>query len=296
MKTPALLATIVATSSLTSLTAHRILEPTRHAEAPPAALHPDRLAAIERSLTHLQEELAAKTAALQEELALAEARHDAGRERKDARDLESLVRGVLAVEGQGGKAALIEPPTRPLGELLAELEAIDDPLEVQRFWQRMREEGRTEELLAAFEARAEAAPGDPEVQVALGQAYLQRIQEVGNGPLAGVLANKADQAFDAALAVDPQMWSARFQKAVALSFWPPVFGKQNEAIAQFEVLVQQQAGLPPDPKFAQTHLLLGNMYQQIGQTEKAIAAWQAGLSLFPGDKDLLAQLELVQDQ
>ena len=40
---------------------------------------------------------------------------------------------------------------------------------------------------------------------------------------------------------------ARFHKAVALSFWPPVLGKGNEAVRQFEILVTQQAGSTPRP-------------------------------------------------
>ena len=53
-------------------------------------------------------------------------------------------------------------------------------------------------------------------------------------------ANKADQAFDAALAVDEKHWDARFTKATALSFWPPIFGKQAESVRQFEILIDQQ--------------------------------------------------------
>lgn len=180
--------------------------------------------------------------------------------------------------------------------LLTELLVLDDDRAVQDFWQRMREEGRVDELIAAFEAHAAEAPGDPERQLQLGQAYLQKIQEVGNGPLAGELATRADRAFDAALAVDPDHWEARFHKAVALSFWPPVFGKQNAAIAQFEHLIGQQAGLAPAPEHAQVHLLLGNMYQQVGATEKALAAWKTGLSVFPDHEGLAAQLALVEGE
>ncbi len=180
------------------------------------------------------------------------------------------------------------------------LAALEDPnlsgLEVQELWQRMRDEDRMDEVLAAFEARAEADPSDPQAQVALGEAYLQKIQEVGNGPLAGVLATQADQAFDRALQLDPTHWDARFSKAVALTFWPPVFGKQNEAIATFESLVAQQASMVQEPHHSDTHLLLGNMYQQIGETQKAIEAWQAGLALFPGNAELAAQLALVQGE
>jgi tetratricopeptide (TPR) repeat protein len=128
----------------------------------------------------------------------------------------------------------------------------------------------------------------------LGQAYIARIAEVGSSPLAGKYALAADQAFDRALTTDPEHLSARFHKAVALSFWPPVFGKQGAAIAQFEQLVGRQARLTARPSFAETHLLLGNLYEQTGQREKAIAAWQQGATLFPGHTGLAQQLELAQ--
>ncbi len=206
-------------------------------------------------------------------------------------DIDAAVARALSSAGREESPA---PARKTPEELLAALEDSNlTSLEVQEFWQRLREEGRIDEVLAAFEARAAADPTDPEAQVSLGAAYLQKIQEVGNGPLAGVLAGKADDAFDRALQLDPTHWEARYSKAVALTFWPPVFGKQNEAIATFESLLAQQASMVQEAHHSGTHLLLGNMYQQIGETQKAIAAWQAGLALFPGDADLAAQLALV---
>lgn len=212
-------------------------------------------------------------------------------------EIDAAVRRFLSTaESAAQPTAAAEPTEAPATgkDLLEELLALEDQAEIHAFWQKLREDGRIDEVIAAFEARAGADPTNPEVQLQLGQAYLQKIQDVGNGPLAGALATKADQAFDAALAADPQHWDARFHKAIALSFWPPVFGKQNAAISQFEQLAAQQALLPVSPEHAQTHLLLGNMYQQIGASEKAIAAWKAGLVLFPDNADLAAQLALVK--
>jgi tetratricopeptide (TPR) repeat protein len=192
----------------------------------------------------------------------------------------------------------VAPPSRE-AQLAAALSRLDDPtlneLELQALWREYSAAGLTADLIAAFEARAEAAPNDPDAQVAAAGAYLAKIFEVGNSPEAGVWATKADQAFNRALAVDDHHWEARFEKAVSLSFWPPVFGKQGEAIRQFEILAKQQEGQPAEPRHAQTHLLLGNMYRQIGEEERARAAWQHGLELYPGNEALLGQLEVFSN-
>lgn len=169
---------------------------------------------------------------------------------------------------------------------------VDDG-EAQALWSQLAERGLSDELLAVFEQRVADDPTNPDKRVDLGTAYLNKIQEVGNGPLAGVYATKADSAFDQALEIDDHHWEARFNKAVALSFWPPVFGKQGAAIEQFEILVQQQAQLQPQASHANTHLLLGNMYQQLGQTDKARAAWEQGASLFPDFDPIQQQLRLL---
>jgi tetratricopeptide (TPR) repeat protein len=191
-------------------------------------------------------------------------------------------------------AAEPEPSTEErVAEALARLDAGElSDVEWQALWREFGEQGLTDELVAAFEARAAAAPNDPDAQVALAGAYLGKILEVGNSPEAGEWAVKADRAYDRALEIDDHHWEARFSKAMSLSFWPPVFGKQGEAIRQFEILAEQQEDLPRDERYAQTYLLLGNMHRQIGDPEQALAAWQRGIELYPGHAELEAQLEL----
>jgi hypothetical protein len=42
------------------------------------------------------------------------------------------------------------------------------------------------------------------------------------------------------------------------------------------------------------YLFLGNIYQQNGEMERAIATWRAGLELFPDHEELRKQLELAE--
>jgi tetratricopeptide (TPR) repeat protein len=164
----------------------------------------------------------------------------------------------------------------------------------QAIWKQLADAGQLDAMIALMEQRAKDDPQNSMAQLDLGRAYLQKIFKVGNGPEAGVWGTKADKAFDAALAVDDHNWDARFAKAVSLSFWPPMLGKQNEAIKNFEVLADQQASQPAKPEFAQTYYFLGNMYTQTGDKAKALAAWQQGLSLYPGNAQLEAQIANAQ--
>src|SRR4030095_4281872 len=109
----------------------------------------------------------------------------------------------------------------------------------EALWKQIRDAGLTDEVIARMEPLAAAHPNDAGIQVALGEAYLQKIFEVGNGPEAGEWATKADKYFEAAPEITPQQGDARFAKAISLSFWPPMFGKQAEAIQNFETLVAQ---------------------------------------------------------
>jgi len=300
MKTPAILLAAAAVAGATSAALTLVLSPPRaRGPAPaPGPVEPDGLTALARELDALRRSSEEQAREL-EELRLAATR-PASAARVPLDEIDKAVRRHLAgldvppVPGSAGaaQAGTAAVPPLPSGdELFARLlEADLDDGAVQLLWQEVRDAGRTDEVLALFEARADAAPNDPDLRVDLGEAYLQKIQEVGSGPLAGVYATKADQAFDRALELDPGHWNARFDKAIALSFWPPVFGKQTAAIQQFEILVEKQRALGAEPRFAATHLLLGNMYQQIGEAEKARAAWRLGLELFPEDEDLRAQL------
>jgi tetratricopeptide (TPR) repeat protein len=196
------------------------------------------------------------------------------------------VGGVLTEEQQ----ELVRQQT--LDNALAKF--LDSNLEyadLEKVWDELAEAGLIDEAISMLEDEAALYPENEDLQLQLGLAYLQPMSR-GNvaGVEAGQWAMKADTTFDSILKSNPENWDARFTKAISYSFWPPMFGKQQSAIDHFEILVGQQANQNSDPKFAQTHLLLGNMYYQTGQTEKATAAWNQGLVQFPEDAALREQL------
>lgn len=165
--------------------------------------------------------------------------------------------------------------------------------EAQLFYEELRAAGRMDEVVEAAQLRALDAPNDPDVQLSLGLASLQALFGMGPTPEAGMLAMQADQAFDRALELDPQHVGARFAKAVSLANWPTFMGKTPEAIEHFEVLIDQTSS-PGDPRaFPEAHVFLGSLYERIGEKEKALATWRAGLERWPGSEELQRQVELA---
>jgi tetratricopeptide (TPR) repeat protein len=196
---------------------------------------------------------------------------------------------------QPAAAPTASKPSAAAIDLAASIQQLLDPklneLERDEIWKKLKDAGKLDEAVAWFEQQVEQRPNDPDAQVDLGTAYVQKIMESGGGPLAGKWAMKADGAWDRALEIDERHWEARFRKAVGLSFWPPVFGKQGEAIKHFETLLaQQEENGSAQSHYVETYKLLGNMYAQSGQQDKALAAWKKGLASFPNDPDLLAKL------
>jgi tetratricopeptide (TPR) repeat protein len=239
-------------------------------------------------------ELEARVQSLSQAL---EAGLSAGPTRVEAGD-DQIERAVARwMEQNGLRGAAVAPIASPVAGVSPEkrladaLAALENPelsdAERQKIWAELAKAGLVDQLLAQFEERAKLAPNDPDAQVELGSAYLQRLFQATPGPEQGLWAGKADKAFDAALALDSNHWEARFSKAVSLSFWPPIFGKQKEAVSHFETLLSQQSqSSAKDPRFAQTHLLLGNLYQQSGNAAKASETWAAGLALYPDNASL----------
>ncbi len=217
-------------------------------------------------------------------------------QRVPAQDLDEAIAAYMA-KRVGGEAS----SDHSSGSAPADLEgaAIADRIltgqvegdELEALWQTLRDEKRIDAVLAEIERQAGLAPNNPDLQSELGQAYIQKLFDVGIGPLASVWGEKADRAFDRALELDDTHWEARFNKAMALSNWPTFLGKQGESVRQFEILMEQQEHAAPSAKQAWTYTFLGNLYDQMGEGEKARATWQRGAARFPGNEQLRRKTE-----
>lgn len=298
-------ALLVVVAVLLSVAVQRLIGPaaSRAGDESPADPVAERLERLEERLA-AQQDLGTRIDALGERLAASE---DAARlvvpadDRTPVGELEALVEAALdrrlesvdavataALAGRAEDDVSAGGLTRE--DFFARLASGLSGNDVQALWEEAREAGLVDEIMDVFEERAKNAPDDAQAQADLGNAYLQKLFGLADGPAKGMVASMADKAFDRALALDDQHWEARYSKAVSLSFWPPVFGKQAEAIEHFEVLVEQQQNLVPEPQHATSHLWLGNLYEQLGKGEEAQRAWTTGLELFPQNEELRKKL------
>lgn len=217
-------------------------------------------------------------------------------QRAPAQDLDEAIAAYMA-KRVGGEPS----PAQLAGSAPADLEsaAIADRIltgevegdELEALWQTLRDEKRIDAVVAEIERQAALAPNNPDLQSELGQAYIQKLFDVGIGPMASVWGEKADQAFDRALELDDTHWEARFNKAIALSNWPTFLGKQGESVRHFEILMEQQERGAPAAEQAWTYTFLGNLYDQMGEGEKARATWQRGAARFPENDQLRRKTE-----
>lgn len=150
---------------------------------------------------------------------------------------------------------------------------------------------RLDDLVAQLAEQAEANASDPGAQFTLGMAYIAQLQDGASNMEMGMIAMKADGAFDRTLELDEEHLDARKMKAISLSFWPAITGKRAEAVQQFETLIAKQKNHPVEDGFTESYSLLANLHLESGNTDQAIAVLEDGLATHPDAEDLKAQLE-----
>lgn len=266
-----------------------------------------QLAAIQNQLSSMEDKITERDTTIESMQAAIAANRGNGMQRQpDTSNLAGLIdnavakalaeRGGLAADGlaagtledanaEAVRAAIVPDAMRRL------IDPLLGDAEREEIWAKIREEGLVDEAIAALESEVDSNPDNADLLVELGYAYVQPIfSGAAAGPEAGIWSMKSDATYDRALAIDPQHWDARFSKAVSYSFWPPVMGKQGEAIKHFETLIEQQGNRPREDRFVQTYQFLGNLYAQTGKQAEAEAAWQKGLTEFPDNAGLKQSL------
>jgi tetratricopeptide (TPR) repeat protein len=167
---------------------------------------------------------------------------------------------------------------------------LDWDTQAQR-WQGLSKEQRTA-LLAHIESLAKGQPSNADVQVRLGEAYVQMLLAPGTGFLEmGKWGQLADRQFTKALELDDHHWDARFNKAMGLAHQPAILGSRPKAIEHFEILIAQQEKLSPEPRHADVYLVLGNLLAEQGDKEKARTLWETGRRRHPESRELAEKVK-----
>ncbi|MFK7740289.1 MAG: tetratricopeptide repeat protein [Planctomycetota bacterium] len=176
-----------------------------------------------------------------------------------------------------------EELAKQLGPLLASGES------TRSVWEQILESGQTDEVLDVFRAHVDDAPGSVAAHHDLARAVHAAAMADPNHA-GGGLWRESDDAYSSVLDLDPQNWTARYEKAVKLSFWPATYGRHPEAIGHFEKLIAQQETMPAESEHARVYYMLGNLCAQRGETERAAQIWRRGLARHPASTDLQKQL------
>lgn len=253
----------------------------------------ERVSATERRYDELRSALESSDARLAEAL----------RELREARQLASAAasdrpRRTAAAASNDSDIGSAEPQSEPADPDAAvtvdeSIALLFDPTvprgRKQQVWAELRKNGHIDRAVEEWEAYAAEDPDDPDRQSQLGDAYIQAL--FGAGFLErGALSMKANAAYDRALVLDDHHWEARFSKAVNWSFSPPALGLQAKAIDQLEVLLAQQNQAPgSEERFAQTYMLLGNLYSNQGDADKATKVRARGQELYPEAKSWFSE-------
>jgi len=155
-----------------------------------------------------------------------------------------------------------------------------------------------EKIDATIESLLAAVKDDPnnaELQTALASAYTAKTAfGTAQGPAQGIPFMKALGAYNKALELDPDHWTASFGKAFDTSMAPEFIGMRPTAIREFEGLMERQEARAPQPEFERTYIRLGTLYKDAGNTEKARSIWKRGIQQFPESRQLREALSVIE--
>ena len=184
--------------------------------------------------------------------------------------------GIAMAQSAADAAALAAASEEQVGDLWVEIEA----------------QGRIDEVLAVYRDAVARAPQSIEARHELARATHAAAMAAPNHKN-GRLWVESDDHYSKVLELDPQNWTARYEKAVKLAFWPDTYGRLPEAMGHFETLMAQQQNLPIKPDQAQVYIWLGNLHAQQGNLDQAKAVWLQGTTRHPENERLRARLATV---
>ena len=208
--------------------------------------------------------------------------------------------------------AAAAPPTKPLDpeaekeaaiaaaakELTPELERLlldGVPADaLRKLFGEIGKNGQYDGAIAAAQALVEKSPNDPKARYLLAKAYFARCMLESTPAGFEKCGSLTLASWEKASELDPGYWEPRFERAEYLTYYPESEGKTPEVISEFERLIGDQGGANTNPRFAKSYAHLSRMYLRVGKRDKALQTLRNGVALFPEDKDLKKQLEVLE--
>lgn len=142
-----------------------------------------------------------------------------------------------------------------------------------------------------YRARLREHPGDSDLRVGLAQVLVRC--QLPHAGVTGVMSiiGAAEAELRAVLAERADHWNAAFTLAMLLRNMPPMLGRGDDAVREFERLIAQQGDRADRPGFALPFVHLGDLHEQAVRRTAAIEVWRRGLTLFPDHAELRSRLE-----
>jgi tetratricopeptide (TPR) repeat protein len=151
-----------------------------------------------------------------------------------------------------------------------------------------------ERCIAFFEKIVTDHPAASNAWLNFGFAHVDKIPVEGSITQV-ILANTSLGHFGTALELD-ESWLGLYSRGHALLFWPPIFGRAGDGVADLERAVKiSQAASDNKLHYARAWTALGDGHWRLTDLAKARKIWRQGQDLYPDDPDLKTRLELQDD-
>ena len=144
-----------------------------------------------------------------------------------------------------------------------------------------------------FEGLVEKHPDAANAYLNLAFAHVDKIP--AEGAITQVLlANTSLGHFGKALELE-ESWLGYYSRGHAYLFWPPIFGRVDDGIADLEKAVAiSQAEGGGKAYYGRAWAALGDGYWRHDDVDKAREIWRQGLALYPDDPELAARIALTE--
>ena len=113
---------------------------------------------------------------------------------------------------------------------------------------------------------------------------------------ASFIAFAALDRFDSAVENQPEHFDSRFQRAVTNYYMPNFMNRIESSVEDFETLVEQTSTSGDSERHGGAYAWLGKAYLKAGKTEEAKGALDTGLELYPGNEELQAVKERLEQK